>query len=73
MGYSDSEAMDTLPAPNGDQEALLEALSEVTQRGSSATDKFIGQNSNFLKLPQLHDIANNPYLPVFNPLGSLCT
>ena len=59
MGDSDSEAMDTLPAPNGDQEALSEALSEVTRRGSSATDLFIGQNS---KLPHLQD--NRHYLPV---------
>ena len=42
-GDSDSEATDTLPAPNRDQEALP----EVMRRGSFATDLSAGQNSNY--------------------------
>ena len=43
VGDSDSEAMDTLPASNGDREVLPEG----TRRGSSATDLSVGQNSNY--------------------------
>ena len=43
VGDSDSEAMDTLPASNGDREVLP----EVMRRDSSATDLSVGQNSNF--------------------------
>ena len=42
VGDSDSEAMDTLPASNGDREVLP----EVTRRGSSATDLSVCQNSS---------------------------
>ena len=42
VGDSDSKAMDTLPASNGDREVLP----EVTRRGSSATDLSVAQNPN---------------------------
>ena len=45
LGDPDSEAMDTLPASNGDREVLP----EVTPRGSSATDLSVGQNSNYYR------------------------
>ena len=45
MGDSDSEAMDTLPASNGDREVLPEG----TRRCSSATDLSVGQNSKCRK------------------------